>query len=1526
MAMASLVSGRGSPLLVTILTLTALIPLTLGEPEVRDINPNAGSIRGGTRLTIKGRDISKDAFSYGNGNEEKGNKVYLRNSTASIECDVLPYWSNSQRIICDTRSASEGTYSLLLFVDGVEVDVLCSGQTHRCRFEYKENRTPYVDNATPPSGTPGTLVQIRGKLYTDIYSTQQVAQSDVGDPDETQEILRVFWGDYMCDLTDPDSGDIYGITLDSNGTSKWGDMIVKPKGTFVESQQFSFLISGSAGRSFSLSSSLKMSGQDKLYHYQTHAEITSVEPSTGSLEGGTELIITGNYFYAYANTTILVEGVPCDIQNISDTVIICITNKGSDTNRTTYPGSRGILWERWSTADTNLDTATFDVTSGDYLEPQVQFYGESPHDVAENYVGRLRGYFVPPRDGEYRFWIRGDDENQLYFSESGDEADMTIICYSPRSSRWFTSHTEQKSDYLSLQAGMPYYLEARVKEHWFRDFVEIGVDFFDVSVPGGVLDTVYNEEQEIRLAVTVQPERQSIRVVDTNETQEIWISYFGCNETDQGDCDPMEYFYVTYNGETTENMFVFASAEELQEELNNLPSIPANCSVVLADDGLNYTYTVTFNTTEDLGLLTVQSNDPFLVDIRVSELSAGAPAGDTSFVFDYGGVQSATLSTTSSAQQVQDALLDMFSVGCQSNGNPSATFLRDFEMGLVHGSESGTRVTDVEPFCGRTSLKNPEWLYQEGETKKDDGSDVNAFRVDFTGRLCFAFKGKIGSIIQLGFRYLNTQVQQVTNEDWYKSDTLDSYDGYTGSWEYECVDMYDLVSNQGWIKDDAYGGTGLYVTSIKLPTPDADNPLYIDNVFIGSTDNSYTRVQAPADLDGIVVSDLTVTSTSLGFDITMTPGSCTYGFPLLGFQDTSVAAGSAELNSDNVFYKGDGFTMEVTRMAPATVPVSGPFVLSSNGREVEVSTRTSANQMKEVLESFLDTGTVVVHKESSCYESTWDIEWTTKGGRQPILEINGTELQGTNVTAEVTRIVEGRLFMAPIPGEFLRLPYDEPQVEVMVNYIPSTCAVNGSCAFSYDLGSTPEIDSITPTSGSQYNSTSITISGRRFSDDVLENNVTIGGIVCDVTSASETSLECDVGPGAIGNYTVVVNVDSKGFAAYPNGDVQFEYETGVIGVDPENGSTVGGTQITVSGYGFPCDGDADDRVMVVVGDKNCRILSVCYNEIVCKIALGGGSSRRKRSTTADVIVSVDNQVVVTANDLFFYDDSLVLTITDFEPRNSSVFGGGNLTITGLGFGSSDAMVNLGDVECGVLSQSNTEIVCSIPANSPGAYDVEVSVVDKGFADPSSIGKFEYLLQVTSITPGVGSLSGGSKVIITGAGFGTDESEVSIEFSDTITCEIETIVDDQIECIIDIEPTVHTVDNLGKHESWGVGYKWNPQFADVRVGDIVNWQWTVRTYVNGISYTVHQTADADATDYNGSGFYAGSGRTQGSYAFKFGSPGIYYYSSNAVDGGSLYMKGVVRVGPQPSQAKTLSLFVGDYEAEYITDSDSLMSCC
>ncbi len=85
-------------------------------------------------------------------------------------------------------------------------------------------------------------------------------------------------------------------------------------------------------------------------------------------------------------------------------------------------------------------------------------------------------------------------------------------------------------------------------------------------------------------------------------------------------------------------------------------------------------------------------------------------------------------------------MYEMFSAGCARNSNPSASFLRDFESELEHGTESGVRVSDTEPYCGRTSLKNPEWIYEDGETKNDDGSAVNAFRADFTDKVSIHIK------------------------------------------------------------------------------------------------------------------------------------------------------------------------------------------------------------------------------------------------------------------------------------------------------------------------------------------------------------------------------------------------------------------------------------------------------------------------------------------------------------------------------------------------------------------------------------------------------------------------------------------------------------------------------------------------------------------------------------------------------------------------------------------------------------------
>ena len=62
--------------------------------------------------------------------------------------------------------------------------------------------------------------------------------------------------------------------------------------------------------------------------------------------------------------------------------------------------------------------------------------------------------------------------------------------------------------------------------------------------------------------------------------------------------------------------------------------------------------------------------------------------------------------------------------------------------------------------------------------------------------------------------------------------------------------------------------------------------------------------------------------------------------------------------------------------------------------------------------------------------------------------------------------------------------------------------------------------------------------------------------------------------------------------------------------------------------------------------------------------------------------------------------------------------------------------------------------------------------------------------------------------------------------------------------------------------YGKGYKWNPQWVELTVGDTVAWEWLVPTYVTGIGYTIQQTADEDSVDYDGEGFIAGPRSAQG----------------------------------------------------------------
>ena len=88
-------------------------------------------------------------------------------------------------------------------------------------------------------------------------------------------------------------------------------------------------------------------------------------------------------------------------------------------------------------------------------------------------------------------------------------------------------------------------------------------------------------------------------------------------------------------------------------------------------------------------------------------------------------------------------------------------------------------------------------------------------------------------------------------------------------------------------------------------------------------------------------------------------------------------------------------------------------------------------------------------------------------------------------------------------------------------------------------------------------STILTISGTGFDGTPSNNEVKIGGVTCNVTASTPTSVTCRVGNGPVGDHKVVVTVKDKGDADHGGTDVKFTYVAEVTSISPTTGSLGG---------------------------------------------------------------------------------------------------------------------------------------------------------------------------------------------------------------------------------------------------------------------------------------------------------------------------------------------------------------------------------
>ncbi|XP_069815729.1 fibrocystin-L-like [Dendropsophus ebraccatus] len=392
-----------------------------GQVTVSQVTPYYGSVNGGTRVTIRGRGFADaNQFNYGDGNSNLGNSVQFVSSTLSFPCDVEKVSSHATQIICYTRLVRGPTtlrWVEQTFQDFPEEPCITVGYfsflNAICPTGASMSYTPRISSITPLSGRPGSLITITGTIFTDAYGSNAISSNG-----NNVKVLRAYAGGMPCNLLVPNTD-----TLSLPDLATY----------FVSSV-------------------------NKFAMYQTYAEITGIFPSSGSIQGGTIVTISGQYFdQTDTPAKVLIGGQECQILGLKDKTITCRSPPQPSVLPSLFPGSRGLKLERWSVGVPSLsDAVTFNESSTGYA-------GASWYDGASiswswdpfAFVARLSGFFVPPETDYYNFYIKGTGYSALYFNESGDPAGKVQIAYSYYSYSYYY-YSSQKSKTFYLQAGKPH--------------------------------------------------------------------------------------------------------------------------------------------------------------------------------------------------------------------------------------------------------------------------------------------------------------------------------------------------------------------------------------------------------------------------------------------------------------------------------------------------------------------------------------------------------------------------------------------------------------------------------------------------------------------------------------------------------------------------------------------------------------------------------------------------------------------------------------------------------------------------------------------------------------------------------------------------------------------------------------------------------------------------------------------------------------------------------------------------------------
>ena len=231
---------------------------------------------------------------------------------------------------------------------------------------------------------------------------------------------------------------------------------------------------------------------------------------------------------------------------------------------------------------------------------------------------------------------------------------------------------------------------------------------------------------------------------------------------------------------------------------------------------------------------------------------------------------------------------------------------------------------------------------------------------------------------------------------------------------------------------------------------------------------------------------------------------------------------------------------------------------------------------------------------------------------------------------------------------------------------------NTSCTFIYSSDAQPVVTTFSPSVGQA--GTILTWQGSAFSSDVGAYEIKVGELPCDVLSANEATVTCQIGDYVSGLHPVSFRILTLGTADTTG--LFFNYTINVEAVNPSSGSLGGGVEIVINGTGFAdCSNDNDTTTMrVYVGENECKVVDCSFAVIRCIVPASNSSG------AATVVVEVEGGGRAEFSS-FTYSDALTPQLHSIEPESGSAGGGTRVVLNGTGFPSdiSQIRVKVGEI-------------------------------------------------------------------------------------------------------------------------------------------------------------------------------------------------------------------------------------------------------